>query len=74
MVIKRGSYISGPPITIGALTCAVCGTVEDELHLLRHMPVMIGGKVTLITVCTGECARKVEAMPKIGSLEELRQL
>jgi hypothetical protein len=37
------------------------------------MPVMIGNKVTLITVCTGECERKVEAMPKIGSLAELRE-
>ena len=72
--IKSANVIGGPPIAIGTLRCVVCNTVEDELHLLRHMPVMIGGKVTLITVCTGECAQKVEMMPKIGSIEELKEV
>lgn len=70
-IIKSANVIGGPAIV--TTRCVVCDAVEDELHLLRHMPVMIGGKVTLITVCTGECAEKVAMMPKIGSIEELRE-
>ena len=73
-IIKAAKFIGGQPISIGTLRCAVCDSVEDELHLLRHMPVMIGGKVTLITVCTGECAQKVEMMPKIESVESLKEV
>jgi hypothetical protein len=72
--IKAANVIGGPFIAIGTMRCAVCNTVEDELHLLRHMPVMIRNKVTLITVCTGECAQKVEMMPKIESVESLREV
>ena len=56
------------------MRCVVCDKVEDEMNLLRHMPVMIGNKVTLITVCPGECAQKVEMMPKIGSIAELKEV
>lgn len=73
-IIKAANVIGGQPIAIGTMRCVVCDSVEDDLHLLRHMPVMIGGKVTLITVCTGECALKVEMMRKIESVEELREV
>ena len=73
---KRRHTILGHQDLIGGnqMRCVVCDKVEDEMNLLRHMPVMIGGKVTLITVCTGECAQKVEMMPKIGSIEELKEV
>ena len=73
---KRRHPILGHQDLIGGnqMRCVVCDKVEDELHLLRHMPVMIANKVTLITVCTGECAQKVEMMPKIESVESLKEV
>ena len=56
------------------LKCIVCGTTEDELHLLRHMAVQIDGHVTLLVVCTGECERKLAKANGIKKVEELRAL
>lgn len=71
-IIKFASVVGGPPITIGTMHCEVCGAADNEQTPLRHMSVMVANKVTLITVCHGNCAESVERRAKINTLEELK--